>query len=119
VLPDPTGNAVCVEVIDRGTGISGDDLERIFDPFFTTRRPGGGPGLGLTLCHRIVSDHGGSMQVRSREGQGSRFGLSLPRRLRAQRQRSGRIGSPRDFVGYSRSTGVGGDLPGVSFTGQE
>ncbi len=119
VLPDPTGNAVCVEVIDRGTGISGEDLDRIFDPFFTTRDPGGGPGLGLTLCHRIVSDHGGSMQVRSREGQGSRFGLSLPCRLRAHRQRSGRIGSPRDFVGYSRSTGVGDDLPGVSFTGQE
>ena len=48
VLPDPAGNGVCVEVIDRGTGISEEDLERIFDPFFTTqgartRRPGAGP----------------------------------------------------------------------------
>jgi signal transduction histidine kinase/CheY-like chemotaxis protein len=67
-----------VEVTDTGAGIPADDLERIFDPFFTTKDPDQGTGLGLMICHRIVTDHGGRIEVTSRVGQGSTFRVRLP-----------------------------------------
>ncbi len=67
-----------VEVADTGAGIPADDLERIFDPFFTTKDPDQGTGLGLMICHRIVTDHGGTIEVTSRVGRGSTFRVRLP-----------------------------------------
>ncbi len=67
-----------VEVADTGSGIREEDLERIFDPFFTTRSPDQGTGLGLMICHRIVTEHGGTIEVRSREDEGSTFRVQLP-----------------------------------------
>ncbi len=78
VFPDRGQEAVCVEVIDGGPGIPEEDLERIFDPFFTTKDPDQGTGLGLMVCHRIVSDHGGTIEVRSREGEGATFCVRFP-----------------------------------------
>jgi signal transduction histidine kinase/FixJ family two-component response regulator len=76
--PDPIGGGVCLEVSDRGEGISEENLGRIFDPFFTTKAPGHGAGLGLAVCHRLVTDHGGAIEVRSREGEGTTFAVRLP-----------------------------------------
>jgi signal transduction histidine kinase len=63
-------------VSDDGSGIEPGSLERIFDPFFTTRSEG--TGLGLATVHRIVEGHGGTIQVESSVGQGTRFSLRLP-----------------------------------------
>jgi CheY-like chemotaxis protein len=73
---DPSG-ALVVDVEDTGRGIPGDVIDRIFDPFFTTKSTGG-VGLGLTLCHGIVSALGGRISVSSRPGEGSRFRVLLP-----------------------------------------
>ena len=67
-----------IEVIDNGPGIAEDDLERIFDPFFTTKGPDLGSGLGLMICHRIVADHQGTIEVSSRPGEGATFRIQLP-----------------------------------------
>ena len=72
------GGEAVLEVSDTGSGIPPEDLERIFDPFFTTKDPDQGTGLGLMICHRIVTDHGGTIEVASREGEGSRFRVRLP-----------------------------------------
>jgi signal transduction histidine kinase len=72
------GGEAVLEVSDTGSGIPSDDLERIFDPFFTTKDPDQGTGLGLMICHRIVTDHGGTIEVVSQEGEGSRFRVRLP-----------------------------------------
>jgi signal transduction histidine kinase len=69
---------VAIEVRDSGPGIPEDHIEQIFDPFFTTKGPDEGSGLGLMICHRIVTDHGGSIEVDSREGHGSSFRVWLP-----------------------------------------
>ena len=68
-----------VEVIiqDTGTGISRRDMERIFDLYFTTKQDG--TGLGLSLVHRIVTEHGGHIDVDSQEGHGAKFTIRLPR----------------------------------------
>jgi signal transduction histidine kinase len=75
---DPDVPQVCLEVSDTGTGIAEENLARIFDPFFTTKDPAEGTGLGLMICHRVVTDHGGTIEVRSREGEGSTFCVRLP-----------------------------------------
>jgi two-component system, NtrC family, sensor kinase len=69
--------SVWMSVEDHGSGIHDAELERIFDPFFTTKDPSLGTGLGLMICHRIVSDHGGTIEVRSRQGEGSVFRVRL------------------------------------------
>ncbi|HQR30832.1 MAG TPA: PAS domain S-box protein, partial [Anaeromyxobacteraceae bacterium] len=69
-----------IEVIDQGVGIPPELRERIFDPFYTTRPAGQerGAGLGLSICHAIVTDHGGTISVESMVGKGSTFAVELP-----------------------------------------
>ena len=82
---DPAGNGqrcpsgwVALTVEDTGIGIPEADRQRIFDPFFTTKEVGEGTGLGLAIVQRIVENHGGWVNVRSREGEGSSFVVLLP-----------------------------------------
>jgi len=67
-----------LEVEDDGGGIAREHLPRIFDPFFTTRADEGGTGLGLSVCHGIVLDHGGEIDVQSEPGSGCRVRVELP-----------------------------------------
>ncbi|HET8540214.1 MAG TPA: PAS domain S-box protein [Anaeromyxobacter sp.] len=73
----PDGRAV-VEISDTGVGIAPELLPRIFDPFFTTKPPGVGTGLGLSVCHGIVTQLGGEISVESTPGRGSTFRVALP-----------------------------------------
>lgn len=67
-----------ITVQDEGVGIPSEELERIFEPFVTTKHVGEGTGLGLSVAHGIVKDHGGHIDVVSAPGQGSRFTVRLP-----------------------------------------
>jgi signal transduction histidine kinase len=67
-----------VEVRDTGTGISVEHQRRIFDPFFTTKPVGVGTGLGLSVCHRIITALGGEIRVESEPGRGTSFLITLP-----------------------------------------
>jgi two-component system NtrC family sensor kinase len=67
-----------LDVVDNGAGMAPDVLTRIFDPFFTTRDVGQGMGLGLPVCHAIVTAHGGTITVTSALGEGSTFRVELP-----------------------------------------
>ena len=73
-----TGRYARLDVRDSGVGIPADQLQRIFDPFFTTKAVGEGTGLGLSLVHGIVLDHGGGIDVTSRTGHGTTFSVYLP-----------------------------------------
>jgi CheY-like chemotaxis protein/two-component sensor histidine kinase len=75
----PDGEAsVVLEVSDNGEGISPDILPRIFDPFFTTKPRGVGMGLGLSICHGIVTSLGGQITVHSAPREGTTFRVALP-----------------------------------------
>jgi signal transduction histidine kinase len=65
---------------DNGEGIVSENLHRIFDPFFTTKDVGEGMGLGLSICYRIMKQHGGRIQVQSDPGAYSEFQLHFPQR---------------------------------------
>jgi signal transduction histidine kinase len=70
---------VRVAIADTGAGITAENLPRIFDPFFTTRSTErSGSGLGLSFVHRIVEDNGGTTQVESTPGAGTKFTLTFP-----------------------------------------
>ncbi len=74
------GDIVELDVVDDGTGIAPDVLDRIFDPFFTTRRGQGGTGLGLNIVYNlIVKQFGGTITVVSALGQGTHFTLRIAR----------------------------------------
>jgi two-component system NtrC family sensor kinase len=73
-----SGGNLAVAFTDNGPGISRQILDKIYDPFFTTKRPGGGSGLGLTICLAVIKDHGGRIEVESTEGAGTMFRVLLP-----------------------------------------
>jgi two-component system sensor histidine kinase SenX3 len=79
----PLVDRVDVEVMDRGIGIPAASLDRIFERFYRVdrshSRATGGTGLGLSIVRRVITNHGGEVNVSSREGEGSTFTVRLPR----------------------------------------
>jgi C4-dicarboxylate-specific signal transduction histidine kinase len=73
-----TGSAVELMIRDNGCGIPEADQERIFEPFFSKKGHGKGMGLGLSICSRILVDHGAEIRVASRLGEFTEFTLSFP-----------------------------------------
>jgi len=69
---------VSVTFADDGAGIPPENIGKIFDPFYTTKRPGGGTGLGLTICLALVKEHGGTIEVQSSPGAGASFRVLIP-----------------------------------------
>jgi len=65
-----------IALSDTGCGIPSENLDRIFDPFFTTKS--GGTGLGLSICYAIVKQHGGGLEIHSREGDGTTVAIRVP-----------------------------------------
>jgi signal transduction histidine kinase len=70
--------SVSVVVTDNGCGMTEEELARCLDPFFTTKDVGEGTGLGLSVAHNIVTNHGGRMELESRPGQGCTVTLTFP-----------------------------------------
>ncbi len=68
----------CVEIEDNGHGIEPNTLNRVFEAFFTTKAAGKGNGLGLSLCYSITKTHGGSIDINSTPGTGTRVRIFLP-----------------------------------------
>jgi two-component system, NtrC family, sensor kinase len=67
-----------IKVADNGNGIPQNIVDKIFQPFFTTKPTGQGTGLGLSLSYDIIKAHGGEIKVKTNEGEGSEFIISLP-----------------------------------------
>ncbi len=72
----PNNETFEITICDSGTGISDKDIDKIFDPFFTTKENGTGLGLAITLG--IIEQHGGTIDVKSKLGQGTSFTIRLP-----------------------------------------
>lgn len=75
-LQTMTNGRVELSIEDTGEGIPAEDIDKIFNPFYTTKDSGS--GLGLSIVHRIIETHGGTISVSSRTGSGTRFTITFP-----------------------------------------
>lgn len=82
-----------IEVTDDGSGIHAGDLDQVFDPFYSTRAQIGGTGLGLSVAHGILADHGGSIRAERRAEGGTRVVLTLPVAARREPVEASREGA--------------------------
>ena len=80
-----TGDFVEIRFTDTGMGISKENMDKIFTPFFTTRAKG--IGMGLAVCKKLVEEHNGTIDVKSKEGTGSTFTVKLPIRQKGGEKR--------------------------------
>jgi signal transduction histidine kinase len=87
--PSAEDDRVLIIVADNGLGISAEDQPHLFEPFFTSKAPGDGTGLGLAVVRSIVEQSGGSIDVRSAQGDGSVFTVSFPRGAGTEPDRGG------------------------------
>ncbi len=78
IRTETVDNNIRISFTDDGPGIDGENLEKIFNPFFTTREVGQGTGLGLSVCHGIMIEHGGRIYAESELGKGTTFIAELP-----------------------------------------
>jgi PAS domain S-box-containing protein len=76
IAQEPSGREVIVRIIDNGPGIPESIQDKLFKPFFSTKEEG--TGLGLSITARIAEEHGGKLELRSREGTGATFVITLP-----------------------------------------
>jgi signal transduction histidine kinase len=73
----PRDRKVEFRVADTGAGLTPEECERLFTPYYTTKQHG--TGLGLAIVQSVIADHGGSVSVESRAGEGATFIITLPR----------------------------------------
>ena len=97
-----------IEIADSGTGIPERALKRVFDPFFSTKVSGS--GLGLPVTRRIIDDHGGRIEVRSREGEGTTFVFKLPAVRSQDGEENPMICADESAPAESSDDAVGADL---------
>jgi CheY-like chemotaxis protein len=99
-----------LSVKDEGVGIAPADLTRIFEPFYSKKvMDRGGSGLGMTVVWNTVKDHGGFLDVQSREGEGTRFDIYFPA-TREDKTKTGQRVVLQDYVG-TESILVVDDVP--------
>lgn len=78
ITTESRNNRLFIHVRDNGIGIKKESIQNIFDPFYTSRDVGEGMGLGLSICHTIVKNHGGQLTVDSEFGLWTEFSFDLP-----------------------------------------
>jgi signal transduction histidine kinase len=101
------GSYGLLQIEDSGSGMTDHEMSGIFNPFYTTKEQG--TGLGLSISRKIIQDHGGSLGVNSKPGEGSVFMIKLPVQKRlstdddvgAAMQSAGRIVEDRDYIRYA------------------
>lgn len=103
---DKSGNQLFVRVRDTGCGIPEENLKRIFDPFYTTKESGG-TGLGLSVSYGIVENHGGTIEVESRVGEGTTFVVLLPREVESRSGSEADVGDADESHSAGQDTSAG------------
>ena len=101
---------------DDGPGIAAENIGKIFDPFFTTKRPGGGTGLGLTICMAIIKEHGGTIEVQSTPGKGAEFRVMSAGVCRTEISAPVPPSAVRPAVARSAGSGALRDIRSTSWT---
>jgi len=78
IKTEKVDSTIRISIKDDGPGILEENLDKVFNPFFTTREVGQGAGLGLSVSHGIITQHGGKIYIESEPGKGATFVIELP-----------------------------------------
>lgn len=76
ISTENSGHTARIEVADTGRGIAPEDIAKVFEPYFSTKETG--TGLGLAIVKKAIDDHGGTISVKSKQGSGTTFTITLP-----------------------------------------
>ena len=79
-------SSIHIRVADTGCGIAESVRDKIFEPFFTTKEAGRGTGLGLAIAAQVVADHKGTISCQSRQGEGTAFTVTIPRKAKFEQE---------------------------------
>ena len=82
---DDAAGELVLRVADTGIGIGPENMAKLFEPFFTTKEPGKGTGLGLAVTYGVIKRHGGTVDVKSKVGEGTEFTIRLPLETETER----------------------------------
>ncbi len=104
---------VVISVTDTGIGMNKETLQRVFEPFFTTKEAGRGSGLGLSIVHGFAAQSGGSVEIASTPGEGTKVDLWLPRAESKTSQCAAPHPGPSVFEPRNARIVVCDDDPGV------
>ena len=102
------GERIRVAFADDGPGIPADIIGKVFDPFFTTKRPGGGSGLGLTISLAVIKEHGGTIAVDSRQGEGAVVRVMLPAAVEKTESRPAEVPAAKPATNSPRRSALTG-----------
>jgi two-component system, NtrC family, sensor kinase len=102
---------IMIQVADTGKGIAPEDLTKIFEPFYTSRTDRWGAGLGLAITYGLIREMGGDITVRSRQGKGTCFTLTLPVTASRPESLDGSLQLPKNNLPVGSAPGD--DTPGV------
>lgn len=80
-----------IEIEDNGVGMEADVARKVFDPFFTTKPVGQGTGLGMSITHKIIKNHQGSINIESEKGVGTKFVIKLPINIDRENLKAGAL----------------------------
>lgn len=84
IRADQAGDRAVIEVSDTGRGIAPEDIAKLFEPYYSTKETG--TGLGLAIVRKAIDDHGGTIGVTSKQGEGTTFTITLPLKGRANQE---------------------------------
>ena len=77
-------NNAIIEFEDNGCGMDEKTVKKVFDPFFTTKEVGQGTGLGMAISYKVIKNHNGSINIESKQGEGTKFTIILPLKMKSQ-----------------------------------
>lgn len=80
-----------IEIEDNGVGMEDEVVRKVFDPFFTTKPVGQGTGLGMSITHKIIKNHQGSINIESEKGVGTKFTIKLPINIDRENLKAGAL----------------------------
>lgn len=80
-----------IEIEDNGVGMDSETARKVFDPFFTTKPVGQGTGLGMSITHKIIKNHQGSISIESKKGVGTKFIIVLPLNIDRENLKAGAL----------------------------